>query len=73
MLYKKYLCSCKFEVYRECKLLQNKIVNLMNDSIDRYTRIFNKLNDSHVSPKAYWSIFKMLLNNKKLYYSTSVL
>ena len=36
------------------KLLQSNIVNLMNDSRDRYyTRISNKLNDSHVSPEAY--------------------
>ena len=31
-----------------------------------YTRISNKVNDSQVSPKAYWSILKMFLNNKKL-------
>ena len=30
-----------------------------------YTRISNKLNDSHVFPKAYWLILKMFLNNKK--------
>ena len=30
-----------------------------------YTRISNKLNGSRVSPKPYWSILKMLLNNKK--------
>ena len=38
----------------------------MNDSIDRYTRISNKLNDSYISLKAYWSTFKMPLNNKKI-------
>ena len=36
------------------KLLQNKIVNLTNDSRDRYyIRMSNKLNDIHVSPKLY--------------------
>ena len=49
------------------KLLQNNIVNLMNDSRDRYyTRTSNKLNDSHVSPEAYWSNLKMFLNKKTL-------
>ena len=39
----------------------------MNDSKDRYyARISNKLNDSQVFPKVYWSILKMFLNNKKL-------
>ena len=39
----------------------------MNDSRDRYyTRISNKLNDSHVSPEAYWSNLKMFLNKKTL-------
>ena len=36
----------------EFKLLQNKIVNLTNDSRDKYsTRMSNKFNDCHVSPK----------------------
>ena len=67
ILYKKYLRSGKnTKVFEEFKLLQNKSVNLTNDSRDRYyTRISNKLNDSHVSPNAYWSILKMFLNNKK--------
>ena len=52
--------------FEEFQLLQNKIVDLTNDSRDRYyTRISNKLNDSYVSPKAYWSILKIFLNNKK--------
>ena len=51
----------------EFKLLQNEIVNLTKDSRARYyTRISNKINDSHVSPKAYWLILKMLWNNKKI-------
>ena len=68
ILYKKYLRSGKnTKVFEEFKLLQNKIVNLTNDSRDRYyTRISNKLNDPHVSPKAYWSILKMFLYIKKL-------
>ena len=38
----------------------------MKNLRDRYyTRISNKLHDSHVFPKAYWSIFKMFLNKKK--------
>ena len=38
----------------------------INDSRDRYyTKISNKLNDYHVSPKVYWSILKMFLNDKK--------
>ena len=62
------------KVFEEFKLLQNEVVtftvelcyNLMNDSKDRcYTRISNKLNDYHLSPKVYWSTFKMFLNNKK--------
>ena len=67
ILYKKYLRSGKnTKVFEEYKLLQNKIVNLTNDSRDMYyTRISNKLNDSHVSLKAYWSILKMFLNNKR--------
>ena len=66
ILYKKYLRSGKnTKVFEEFKLLQNKIVNLTNDSRDRYyTRISNKLNDSHIFPKANWSILKMFLNNK---------
>ena len=67
ILYKKHLRSGKnTKVFEEFKLLQNKIVNLTNDSRDRYyTRISNKLNESHVFPKAYWSILKIFLNNKK--------
>ena len=67
ILYKKHLRSGKnTKVFEEFKLLQNKIVNLTNDLRDRYyTRISNKLNDSPVPPKAYWSILKMFLNNKK--------
>ena len=54
IFYKKYLRSGKnTKVFEEFKLPQNKIVNLTNDSRDRYyTRISNKLNDSHVSSKA---------------------
>ena len=38
----------------------------MNDWKGRYyTRISNKLNDYHISPKAYCSVLKMFLNNKK--------
>ena len=67
VLYKRYLCSGKnTNVFEEFMPLQNKIVNLTNDLRDRYyTRISNKLNDSPVPPKAYWSILKMFLNNKK--------
>ena len=67
MTTKKYLRSGKnTTVFEEFKLLQNKIVNLTNNSRDRYyTRISNKLNDFHISPKVYWSILKMFLNNKK--------
>ena len=56
ILYKKHLRSGKnAKVFEEFKLLQNKIVNLTNDSRDRYyTRISNKLNHPHVPPKAYW-------------------
>ena len=52
ILYKKYLRSGKnTKLFEEFKLLQNKIVYLTNDSRDKYyTRISNKLNDSHVSP-----------------------
>ena len=52
----KYLhCGKNNKVFEEFKLLQNKIVDLTNDSRDRcYTRISNKLNDSHLSLKAYW-------------------
>ena len=65
MIYEKYFCSGNSaKVFQEFKLLQNKIVRLTNDSRDRYyTRISNKLNDSHLSPKAYWLILKMFLNN----------
>ena len=43
ILYKKYLCSGKnTKVFEEFKLLQNKIVNLTNDSWGTYyTRISN--------------------------------
>ena len=55
ILYKKYLRSGKnTKLFKEFKLLQNKIVNLANDSRDRYfIRIYNKLNNPHVSPKVY--------------------
>ena len=67
MPYKKYLRTGKnTNVFEQFKLLQNKIVKLTNDSREKYyTRKSNKLNDSHVSPKAYWSILKMLLNKNK--------
>ena len=68
ILCKKYLCSNKnTKVFEEFKLPQNKIVNLMINSRDRYyTRISNKLTDSHVFPKAFWSILKILLNSENL-------
>ena len=55
ILHKKYLRSGKnTKVLEEFKPLQNKIANLANDSRDMYyTRISNKLNDSHESPEAY--------------------
>ena len=61
------MCVKNTKVFEEFKLLQNKIVNLTNDSRDRYyIRIFNKLEDSHVFRSAYWLIFlKGFLNNKK--------
>ena len=63
--YKKYLRRDKY-TKEEFKLLQKKIVNLTNDSRDRiYSRKSNKLNNFHVSLKAYWSVLKMVLNNKK--------
>ena len=67
ILYKKYFCSSKnTKLFEKFKLLQNKTLNLANDSRDRYyTRISNKLNDLHVSLKACWSILKMFLNNQK--------
>ena len=47
ILYKKYLRSGQnTKVFEEFKLLQNKIVNLINDLKD--IRISNKLNDFHV-------------------------
>lgn len=57
MLYKKSLRSGKnVKVLKEYKLLQNKIINLKNDSKDiYYTRISNKFNNPQVSPKAYMS------------------
>ena len=65
ILYKKCLCSGKNrKVFEKFKVLQNKIVHLTNDSRVRYyTRICNKLNDSHVSPKAYWSFLKIQKNS----------
>ena len=40
----------------------------MINSRDRYyTRISNKLTDSHVFPKAFCSILKMLLNSENLW------
>ena len=71
MLYKKYLRSSKnAKVFEEFKLLQKKIVKLrikVRDIISEYlnTKISNKLNDFHVSLKAYCSILKMFLNNNK--------
>ena len=71
MLYKKYLRSSKqTKVFEEFKLIQKKIVKLrikVRDIISEYlnTKISNKLNDFHVSPKAYCSILKMFLNNNK--------
>ena len=67
ILYDKYFCSGKNKkLFEGFKPLQNKIVNLKNDSKDLYiTRISNKLNDSHVFPKVYLLILKRFLNNKK--------
>ena len=50
ILCKKCLCCGKnTKVFEEFKLLQNKIVNLKNDSRDKYyTRISNKRNDSGI-------------------------
>ena len=58
--YKKYLRRDKYtKVIEEFKLLQKKIVNLTNDSRDRfYSRKSNKLNNFHVSPKSILVSFK---------------
>ena len=58
--YKKYLRREKYtKVIEEFKLLQKKIVNLTNDSRDRfYSRKSNKLNNFHVSPKSILVSFK---------------
>ena len=70
MIYKKYLRSGKnAKVFEEFKLFQNKIVNLTNDSRDRYypkyLLLYQINTDSHVSPRAYWSTLKMFFDNKK--------
>ena len=61
MLYKKYLRSSKnTKVFEEFKL---KVRDIISEYLN--TKISNKLNDFHVSPKAYCSILKMFLNNNK--------
>ena len=55
ILYKKHLRRGK-NLLKECKLLQNKIINLKNDSIDiYYTGISKQFNNPQVPPKAYIS------------------
>ena len=66
MFYEKYLRGGKnTKVFEEFKLFRNKIVSLMNDLRDGYTRISKKHNDSHVSPKAYWLGLQIFFNYKK--------
>ena len=72
---KNIFVAAKIQKYsKNLRLLQNMIVNLMNDTRDRYySRISNKLNNSHVSRKASWSNLIMFLNRKNFDYSTFVL
>ena len=47
--------------------LQVRLNNSIECAKERfYNKIANKLNDSRKNAKAYWSLIKMLLNNKKI-------
>ena len=54
------------QLFRRFQSLQN-LLNVTTEKSKQqlYTRISNKLMDPATSPKAYWSILKTFLNNKK--------
>ena len=55
------------QLFRRFQCIQNLLTATIEKSKEQfYSRISTKLMDSTTSPKAYWSILKTLLNNKKI-------
>ena len=66
---KKYylLNNSNIQLFRRFQSLQNLLTVTTKKSKEQfYSRISNKLMDPATSPKAYWSILKTFLNNKKI-------
>ena len=55
------------QLFRRFQYIQNLLTATIELSKEKfYSRISNKLMDPTTSPKAYWSILKTYLNNKKI-------
>ena len=55
------------QLFRRFQNVQNLLTATIEKSKEQfYTRILTKLMDFTTSPKAYWSILKTILNNKKI-------
>ena len=70
---KNFAKKCYFQNNEDIQLFRRfqNIQNLLTATIEKlkeqfYTRILTKLMDFTTSPKAYWSILKTILNNKKI-------
>ena len=65
--------KCYFQNNKDIQLLRRsqRIQNLLTDTAEKskeqfHSRILTKLMDPTASPKAYWSMLKTFLNNKKI-------
>ena len=56
---------------RNLQVRLNSLIECAKEKL--YNKIANKLNDTQKNPKAYWSLIKMLLNNKKIPHSSFIL
>ena len=55
------------QFFRRFQNIQKLLTAIIENSKEQYyTRISSKLMDPTTSPKAYWSILKTVLNNKKI-------
>ena len=55
------------QFFRRYQCIQNLLTAKIEKSKEQfYSRILTKLMDPTISPKAYWSILKLFLNNKKI-------
>ena len=65
--YRSYILSNKNpQIFEKVKYLQNQLKLLTESNKERYYLLVSKkLKDSMTSAKTYWSILKVLLNNKK--------